>query len=243
MLILAIDSATPTASVAISEDGRILYESYINYKKTHSETLMPMVDLALKACEKSLDDISAIAVTVGPGSFTGLRIGLAAVKALAVTKNIPVIGISTLELLAHNATSPSRLLVAPLLDARKQEVYTAFYACGGESESPVKLSDEMAISPAEFINRAKDYLSSSEYGKIVLIGDGIAPYKSFFEEELKKKIAYLPEFVTFPKASVLADLARIHINRNPAEFLNILSAKPIYLRLSEAEYRLGKGEL
>ena len=114
MLILAIDSATPTAGVSLAEDGHILYESFVNYKKTQSEPLMPMIDQALKTCEKQLTDCTSIAVTVGPGSFTGLRIGLAAAKALSMASKVPVTGISTLELLAHNMTQPAPLLAAPL---------------------------------------------------------------------------------------------------------------------------------
>jgi len=243
MLILAIDSATPTASVALAEDGRILYEAFVNYKKTHSETLMPMIDRALRVCEKTLADCSAIAVTVGPGSFTGLRIGLAAVKALSLTTGIPVVGISTLELLAHNLTQPGELLVAPLLDARKHEIYSAFYRCGGTEKIPAALSPEWACSPEFFIEQAQQLLQQTGHSKIVLLGDGIAPYHDMLKKALGDSMAIAPAHHLLPRSAALADLARLHLEKNPSAVLDIRTAKPVYLRLSEAEYRLGKGEL
>ena len=243
MLILAIDSATPTAGVAIAEDGCILYESFVNYKKTHSETLMPMVEQALNVCEKTLADFTAFAVTIGPGSFTGLRIGLAAVKALALTTGVPVVGVSTLELLAHNLTQPMPVLAAPLLDARKQEVYCAFYRCGGENETPQALTEETACSPAEFVEQAKKWLEETKAEKVVMPGDGYAPYADFFREELGDACVLPPAHHRLPRAAALADLARCRLQKNPEAVLDIMTAKPVYLRLSEAEYRLGKGEL
>ena len=129
MYILAIDSATPVAGVALIHDKKLIREDFVNFKKTHSETLMPMADKVLHDCEIEIKDLAAIAVTIGPGSFTGLRIGLAAAKGLSLASAKPLIGISTLDVLAHNLAYTNGL-VCPLLDARKQEVYTAFYDAG-----------------------------------------------------------------------------------------------------------------
>ncbi|HPT69519.1 MAG TPA: tRNA (adenosine(37)-N6)-threonylcarbamoyltransferase complex dimerization subunit type 1 TsaB, partial [Syntrophomonas sp.] len=115
MYILAIDSATPVAGLALLNDQKVIREDFINYKKTHSETLMPGVDRVLHDCEMNTADIDVIAVTVGPGSFTGLRIGLATAKGLSMACGKPLIGISTLDVLAHNIVF-SNHLVCPLLD-------------------------------------------------------------------------------------------------------------------------------
>ncbi len=243
MLILALDSATPTAGVALAEDGRILYESFVNYKKTHSETLMPMIDQALRVCEKTLADCTAIAVTIGPGSFTGLRIGLAAAKALSLTTGIPIVGISTLELLAHNVSLPFPVLAASLLDARKQEVYCSIFRCDASQGLPKRLTEETACSPEQFVEQLDSCLAQTGDIRVVLLGDGVVPYAEYFQTVLGNRMAVAPPHLLLPRAAALADLARLHLQQNPEEHLDIMTAKPVYLRLSEAEYRLGKGEL
>lgn len=103
MLILALDSSASPASAALLEDGKILSEFYINTKQTHSQTLMPMVESVLRLSQRSLDDVDCLAVSAGPGSFTGVRIGVSCVKGLAMTRNIPCAGVSTLRAMAENA--------------------------------------------------------------------------------------------------------------------------------------------
>ncbi len=240
MLILAIDSATPTAGVALAENGQILYESFVNYKKTHSETFLPMIDEALRICEKDLADCSAIAVTIGPGSFTGLRIGLATAKALSLSGQVPVVGISTLQLLAHNLTQLAPLCVASLLDARKNEVYCAFYTCSPHQKTPQPLSQEMACSPESFIEQAKMYVAQTGCKQLILLGDGVAPYINDFKSALGEQMIVAPSHQLLPRAGALADLAQFRLLENPRDYLDIRTAKPVYLRLSEAENRLGK---
>ncbi|MFA7078279.1 MAG: tRNA (adenosine(37)-N6)-threonylcarbamoyltransferase complex dimerization subunit type 1 TsaB, partial [Syntrophomonas sp.] len=150
-MILAIDSSTPVAGVALLDEEKLIREEFVNYKLTHSETLMPMVDRILQACERSLADLTALAVTIGPGSFTGLRIGLAAIKGLSLAARLPVVGVSTLDVIAHNIVY-SDTLVCPLLNARRQEVYTAFYDNRGLF--PRRLSDEIACAPRDFAYEA-----------------------------------------------------------------------------------------
>ncbi len=104
MLVLAVDSATPCAGVALVEDNNVLYEEMANLGKTHSQTLMPMIDRALQVGGYSIMDLSAIAVTVGPGSFTGLRIGMGTVKGLSLAAGKPIVAVSTLETIAYNLT-------------------------------------------------------------------------------------------------------------------------------------------
>lgn len=238
MYILAIDSATPVAGVALIKDKALLREEFINFKKTHSETLMPMVDQILRECEVAVQDLTAIAVTIGPGSFTGLRIGLAAAKGLSLAIGKPLVGISTLDVMAHNIVL-SDSLICPLLDARKQEVYTAFYDVTGIY--PQRLTEDMACSPEEMINRALDQAEISGKKKITLLGDGFHPYSEYFEERLQERLLVPPVHLMLPRASALGSLACLQAEQG--HFDDAFKLRPVYVRLSEAEYRLGKGEL
>ncbi|NLW91224.1 MAG: tRNA (adenosine(37)-N6)-threonylcarbamoyltransferase complex dimerization subunit type 1 TsaB [Syntrophomonadaceae bacterium] len=236
MRILAIDSATPVAGVALLNDGILLKEEFSNYKKTHSETLMPMVDRVLRECECTVNDVDALAVTIGPGSFTGLRIGLALVKGLALATGIPVVGVSTLEVIAFNIYD-SDALVCPLLNARKGEVYCAFYQAGGIK--PVSLADMRACSPEEFVQQALTIMDANNKTSLILLGDGFSPYQEFFLERLGDKMVSAPPHLMLPRASALAQLAADRVNNG--QFDNVFTLSPVYIRLSEAEYRLGRG--
>jgi len=126
MKILAVDASTAVASAGLAEDGRLVCELNLRHGLTHSQKLLPLVEAALTLADWTLDDVDALAVVSGPGSFTGLRIGAATVKGLAFTRNIPVVPVGTLEVLAFGLPGFSGLLV-PLLDARRSEVYAALY--------------------------------------------------------------------------------------------------------------------
>jgi tRNA threonylcarbamoyladenosine biosynthesis protein TsaB len=238
MLILAIDSATPVAGVALMDDGRLIKEEFSNYKKTHSETLMLMVDRVLNESERTLDQVDALAVTTGPGSFTGLRIGLAAVKGLSMAAGIPVAGVSTLDTLAHNIWAGDAL-VCPLLDARKQEVYCGFYDVAGKL--PLPLLEARACAPEEFLADAVEVAAKYGKNRIILLGDGYYPYTEFFAEKLGQQLLIPPPHLMLPRASALADLGADKLAKGQVE--DIMQLRPSYIRLSEAEYRLGKGEL
>ncbi|MGI5912565.1 MAG: tRNA (adenosine(37)-N6)-threonylcarbamoyltransferase complex dimerization subunit type 1 TsaB [Syntrophomonadaceae bacterium] len=238
MLILAIDSATPVAGVALLDDDRLIKEEFSNYKKTHSETLMIMVERILKESECTINQIDALAVTVGPGSFTGLRIGLAAVKGLSMAAGKPVIGVSTLETLAHNICG-SNNLVCPLLDARKHEVYCGFYDVSGDY--PQMLGDARAISPVELVRQVEIAVQQHQKDHIILLGDGYYPYADFFKEKLGEKLEIPPLHLMLPRAAALASLGRVKYQKG--EWEDVFKLSPVYIRLSEAEYRLGRGEL
>jgi len=238
LYILAIDSATPVAGVALLDDHKLLREDFVNFKKTHSETLMPMVDETLRACELALNDLSAIAITIGPGSFTGLRIGLAAAKGLSLSSGVPLIGLSTLDVLAHNL-SYTDSLICPLLDARKQEVYTAFY--NGSENYPQRMSPDLACSPQELAEQALQKADETAKESIILLGDGFAPYADFFIQALQDRLRIPPLHLMLPRASALGSLACQRLAQK--DFDDALTLRPVYVRLSEAEYRLGKGAL
>jgi len=233
MLLLAIDSATPVAGVALLNDDKIIKEEFSNYKKTHSETLMPVVDRVLRECERSLADLDAFILTMGPGSFTGLRIGGATVKGLSMATGKPIITVSTLDVLAHNVAGTDAL-VCPLLDARKNEVYTSFYDVSGKV--PVRLDNIIACAPEDFIKMAAAHLKDYNQ-KIILVGDGYYAHQGFFKQKLGTKLVDLPPHLMLPRAAALASLGREKYLHK--EFTNVFALRPAYIRLSEAETRLG----
>lgn len=238
MLVLAIDSSTPVAGIALLDEEQLIREEFVNYKKNHSETLMPMVAEVLRGCDRSLAEVDALAVTIGPGSFTGLRIGLGAVKGMSLAASIPVVAISTLEVLAANIAGTDSL-VCPALNARKQEVYAALYESRGAY--PQLLTEEMACSPQDLARRAREVSVQYGFQHIIMLGDGYAPYRYIFEEQLGDCLVKAPLHLMLPRASALGSLALRRIARQ--EFAEVMTLRPHYVRLSEAESRLGRGEL
>jgi tRNA threonylcarbamoyladenosine biosynthesis protein TsaB len=235
---LAIDSATPVAGLALLNNQKVICEEFINYKKTHSETLMPGVNRILHDCELTPNDLDVIAVTIGPGSFTGLRIGLATAKGLSMACGKPLVGISTLDVLAHNIVFSSNL-VCPLLDARKQEVYTAFFAADGDI--PQRLTPDLACSPQDMAARTRDMALATGKSHIILLGDGFYPYEEYFREYFKEDLQVAPGSLMLPRAAALGSLAWQRAKNN--DFDDAFTLRPVYVRLSEAEYKLGKGAL
>lgn len=238
MYILAIDSATPVAGVALLQDEHLVAEEFSNIGLTHSETLMPMVDRVLKDASLAGRDLDVLAVTIGPGSFTGLRIGLAAAKGLALSLDKPLIGISTLEVLAHNL-SYSPLLAASVLDARKGEIYGA---CFDVSQAyPRPLGGEMACSPESFCQYADRLLQETGCTGLVLLGDGFITYRQQFVEHWGDKLHIMPPHQQLPRAASVASLARLKALQK--DYADRLLLRPTYIRLSEAQNRLGVGEV
>jgi tRNA threonylcarbamoyladenosine biosynthesis protein TsaB len=182
--------------------------------------------------------VAALAITIGPGSFTGLRIGLAAIKGLSLATGIPVVGISTLDVLAHNIAFSDNL-VCPLLNARKQEVYSAFY--DNNSYYPRRLSEEIACSPQEFSAMALEKAQELGKNRIILLGDGYHPYNEFFVDSLGTKLLIAPAHLMLTRASALGSLALERVKRK--DFDEVSAMRPRYIRLSEAENKLGRGEL
>jgi tRNA threonylcarbamoyladenosine biosynthesis protein TsaB len=221
------------AGVALLDEEKLIREEFINYKKTHSETLMPTVNQLLQECDRSLQDVTALAITIGPGSFTGLRIGLATVKGISLSTGIPVVGVSTLDVLSHNIAF-SEALVCPLLNARKQEVYTAIY--DNHNAYPQRLSEEMACSPQEFSLMAIKKAEELGVTRIILLGDGYYPYEKFFVESFGARLSLAPSHLMLPRASSLGSLALERVRRE--EFDDIITLRPTYIRLSEAESKL-----
>lgn len=231
MRILALDSSGLVASVAVvdsSESGEELIAEYtVNYKKTHSQTLLPMLDEVSKMIELDLSTVDAIAVAAGPGSFTGLRIGSATAKGLGLALNKPLIHIPTLEGLAYNLCGSSDV-VCPIMDARRGQVYTGIYRF--EDDKLIVLEDQMAISIEELGEKLKKYDN-----KIVFLGDGVPVFKERLTDAIMKdrEIAFAPANVNRQRAASVGALAIRYYEAGKIE--TAAEHQPDYLRVSQAE--------
>lgn len=221
MKILALDSSAVVASVALCEDGLLLGEMMLNNGNTHSETLLPMVEFLLDKFSLSPDDIDAFAISKGPGSFTGVRIGAATVKGLAFGTDIPCVGVSTLEALAYNLIGYDGL-ICPVMNARRKQVYTAlFRASNGTLE---RIFPDEAIAIAELDEKLKAFDEP-----VRLVGDG---YDVTLELLTHPHIP-TPHRLRAQSAYSVAQVARELLAKNK-EFPDVALA-PSYLRLSQAE--------
>lgn len=227
MLILALDSSAAPASAALLEDDKILSEFYINTKQTHSQTLMPMVDAVLKLSQKTLGDLDCIAVAAGPGSFTGVRIGVSCVKGLAMTRNIPCAGVSTLRAMAENAKGMN-CIVCAVMDARCGQVYNAMFRVNGGMIE--RLCEDRALPISKL------YTECEAYGeKLMLVGDGAAlchkTFAGFGAKVLQPQLQY-------QRASGVAFAAKELLEAGQTVTPDALM--PVYLRLPQAERELKK---
>ena len=186
MKILALDSSGLVASVAVVEDDILVAEYTMNYKKTHSQTLLPMLDEVKKAISLDLNSIDAIAVAAGPGSFTGLRIGSATAKGLGLALNKPLIGIPTVDALAYNLydTAPDTL-ICPIMDARRKQVYTGLYYFENHTLKILRPQDALPMTDLiEELNRR---------GKsVIFLGDGVPVYRELIEETCRVPYSFAP---------------------------------------------------
>ena len=223
-MILAFETSAKAASVALLENGILLGESYQNTGLTHSQTLMTMAEDLLKSCGKTADDVAAVAVAAGPGSFTGVRIGVAAAKGFAWGKELPCYGVSTLEAMALNL-GVWRGYVVPTMDARRSQTYTAvFHADGGKL---TRLAEDQAISFEELGNLLKN-----REEPIFLVGDGaVLCYNTL--REVVPGLVLPPEHRRHQRAAGVALAAKQMMDRG--EPGDGASLAPNYLRLSQAE--------
>lgn len=229
MKILGIDSSAKSASAAVTENGKVISSFYINTGLTHSQTLMPMIDNVLKCADMSIDDIDLIAVNKGPGSFTGIRIGVAAAKGLGDAKNLKCIGISTLESMAYNLTDIDCTCCA-VMDARCNQVYTAIFNIqGGKVE---RLTSDSAISIDELKNLLKNYNNLK-----ILVGDGADLCYNRLSDDIEN-LKKAGEMNKFQNAVGVCHAAESHGDAVSAEELI-----PEYLRLPQAERELNAKKL
>ena len=225
MKILAIDSSGLVASVAIVTEEHLIGEFTVYHKKTHSQTLLPMLDELVQMIELDLDTIDAIAVAAGPGSFTGLRIGSATVKGLALALDKPVIEIPTIHALAYNLCG-HRDLVCPLMDARRNQTYTGLYRfCGNQMEV---IKEQCAVDIGDIlaeINRLN--------GAVVFLGDGVPVFHTYIEEHIQVPYTFAQPHLSKQRAAAVAALAvQYYIE---GKTIDAVRHVPEYLRLSQAE--------
>lgn len=225
MKILGLDSSGIVASVAIVEDDVLIAEYTVNYKKTHSQTLLPMLDEIAKMTELDLNSIDAIAVAAGPGSFTGLRIGSATAKGLGLALKKPLIAIPTVEGLAYNLYDISGL-ICPIMDARRKQVYTGIYRFTDHQLKVVE--DQMAVPMETVIEKL------NQYGETVtFLGDGVPVFHELIAEKMTVPYSFAPAHVNKQRAAAVATLGEIYYRQGKTE--TAMEHVPDYLRVSQAE--------
>lgn len=242
MKILALDSSGLVASVAIVCDDVLQAEYTINYKKTHSQTLLPMLEEVKNLIELDMSTVDAIAVACGPGSFTGLRIGSATAKGLGLALDKPLIGVPTLEGLAYQLHGTDKL-VCPIMDARRNQVYTGIYEF-------VRRDDKNDSDNAS-LNKAGTYSLEiveeqcavdihdiagclNALGReVCFLGDGVPVFREILAELLTVPYSFAPAHMNRQSAAALAALARVYYEQGRYE--SAAEHQPVYLRLSQAE--------
>lgn len=236
MRVLAIESSGLTASAAIVEDDQTIAEYTTNFKKTHSQTLLPMIDEMTRMVGVDLSAVDAIAVSGGPGSFTGLRIGSATAKGLGLALGKPLIHVPTLEAMAYSAYGCEDI-ICPIMDARRSQVYTGLYTFARKTSEEGNFYDEpafrvlrvqMAVSVEELIRHLNVYRR-----RVVFMGDGIPVYKEILSEGLKVPYSFAPSFMNRQRAASVGALGIRYYKMGRYE--TAAEHKPEYLRVSQAE--------
>jgi len=231
MKVLALDSSGLVASVAVVEDdgtdSNLLAEYTVNYKKTHSQTLLPMLDEIAKMIELDLNTLDAIAVAGGPGSFTGLRIGSATAKGLGLALGKPLVHIPTVDALAYNLYGTDRI-VCPIMDARRNQVYTGIYEF--EHNKLKIIEPQMAIAIEEIAEKL-----CALNREVIFLGDGVPVYRERLTERLMagQRISFAPAHLNKQRAGAVAALAVQYVREGRTE--SAAEHQPDYLRLSQAE--------
>lgn len=229
MKILAIDSSGLVASAALLDGDVLIAEYTVGYKKTHSQTLLPMIDEIVRMTEQPLSEIDAIAVAEGPGSFTGLRIGAATAKGLGFALKKPVIGVPTVDALAYNLYGANGI-ICPLMDAKRNQVYTGLYTFERNEFNKSKftiIKEQSAMDISDIIKEVNDREA------VIFLGDGVPVYRRLLEEDVTAPFSFAPAHVSRQRAGAVGALAQLYYAagrmQTAAEF------SPIYLRLPQAE--------
>lgn len=228
-LILAVDTSAKPVSCALAEDGKVLASFFANTGLTHSQTLMPMIENVLHVTEHTVADLDAIAVNAGPGSFTGVRIGVSAVKGLAFSADLPCISVSTLESMAENTMATSDVVICCVMDARCQQVYGALFE-KNDSGTVHRLTEDAALTVLEMGEKL-----ATLSRPILLVGDGSEMCYRAWKDTISN-VYLAPASVRYQNAAAAAIVAGRHFNDG-----NTIAAEqlqPVYLRLPQAEREL-----
>lgn len=228
MKILAMDSSGLVATVAIVSDDTLIAEYTVNHKKTHSQTLMGMLDEIVRMTEQDLKTIDVIAVSKGPGSFTGLRIGSSSAKGLAMALDKPIVSVPTVDAIAFNMWGCDGI-VCPIMDARRNQVYTGTYLVSDGFET---ICPQRAIGIEELIEEL-DAVANQQGKRVVFLGDGVPVYSGIIDEKMKARHIYAPASLNRQRASSVAVLGGMLYEQGKAESQDMHA--PVYLRVSQAE--------
>lgn len=224
MLIFGIDTCCMAATAAVLSDDRLVAETVVNHKKTHSQKMLPQIDAMLRCAEVSPEEIDCFAAAVGPGSFTGVRIGVATAKAFAQAVQKPCAAVSTLHALANNVRVFDGL-ICPILDARRGQVYNALFRGGRGLE---RLCDDRALALAELL----ETLLPQE-GPVMFLGDGVAVHQAAIRDALGDRARFAPLTQRMNLAGSVAELgAAMYQNGETVPYADLV---PQYVRLSQAE--------
>jgi tRNA threonylcarbamoyladenosine biosynthesis protein TsaB len=226
MKVLGIDTSTSCGSVGLIDDETVISEYLLNLPITHSERLLGAIELISKETRIAIEDLDGWAISVGPGSFTGLRIGVSTVKGLAFATQKPVAGVSTLDALAYQISS-TPYLICPILDARKGEVYSAFYRFEGEGHLK-RQSAYQAINPEDLVKKIKE--------RTIFLGDGLKTYGDYLRNSLPSLAIFPSISLNVIRASGVAKLGLDLLRKG--EHLDLANFTPLYIRPSEAEMKL-----
>ena len=227
MKLLAIDSAGLVASIAVLEDDNLLAEYTVNYKKTHSRTLLPMLDAVAQMIDLEMDTVDAVAVAGGPGSFTGLRIGSATAKGLGLALDIPLISVPTVDAIAYNLCGHDGL-VAPMMDARRDQVYCGIYHFAGDGTELCADLPQQPRSVAELVGEI-----NARGEAVTVLGDGIPVHLDVLKREIAVPLRVAPPHLARQRAGALAALAAQYFRAGKTQ--TAAEHAPDYLRLSQAE--------
>jgi len=227
-VILALETATTCGSLALVAENRCLADYSLNATTSHSRSLLTGIHWLLAQCQLSWPQIAAIAVSLGPGSFTGLRIALSTAKGLCMAAEKPLIGVPTLTGLASQFPFSS-LPICPVIDARKNEIYTALYRCNRQG-FPEKTTEAMVIKP----ERLQEFITTPT----LLVGDALPLYGHMLKELLGESACLAPPEICFARAASIGSVAW-HLFRQ-GSFLDPATAVPIYVRASDAELQFGE---
>jgi len=225
MKVLGIDTSTSCGAVGLMDDGEVLSDTLLNNPVTHSERLLGAIEFVLREARCSVGDVDGWAISLGPGSFTGLRIGVSTVKGLAFATGKPVAGVSTLGVLAAQV-SPTPYLICPILDARKKEVYAAFYRYG-KGDILGRQSDDQALRPEDLVKKIKE--------QTIFLGNGVKTYRDFLLHSLPSLATFPAAPLHVPHGSMVAKLGFELLKKGNR--LNVSAFSPIYIRPSEAEVK------
>lgn len=228
MLILGLESSTPAASVALVSESGLLGEITLNIGLTHSEQLLPLIDDLLRQTGIPLKKVDGLAVSGGPGSFTGLRIGMATAKGLAQGRGIPLVGVPTLLALAHRGYG-SHELVCPVMNARRNEIYTALFRFRRDAYEIVK--PYQAVSPLEWAQMLK-----VQDEPVFFVGDGVDVYAHIWKDNLGERALISLPVLRMAAAATVAWIGRSMLLCGIRD--DLFSLKPLYIRPAEAQAKL-----